>query len=391
MKSKHPNRDVVAVCVLLFATIAFFTFTAATTPSPSADLPGPQSNTAPEFTDPPTGKELFNRSCANCHGVDGKGVSVKQLGLETPPPDFTDCDFASREPDADWIAVAHQGGPIRGFSKEMPSFRDALSEGELKKIMNHIRTFCTDRDWPRGELNLPRPLVTEKAYPEDEIVFSSFIDMENNGAVMNELIYEQRFGTRNQIEFVLPIGFAEQGNGAWSGGYLGDVAIGVKRALYHNIRSGSILSFTGEVLLPSGDEQLGCGSGTTVLEPFFTYGQILPAGSFLQVQTGLEYPVIQDRGENEAFWRATLGKSFNPNPWGRTWSPMVEFLGASTLESGGEHQIDIAPQIQITLNTRQHVMINVGYRIPVDDPDRDSHLMVYILWDWFDGGFLEGW
>jgi hypothetical protein len=27
------------------------------------------------------------------------------------PPDFTDCRFAAREPDADFFAVVHQGDP----------------------------------------------------------------------------------------------------------------------------------------------------------------------------------------------------------------------------------------------------------------------------------------
>lgn len=396
MKKLHAFKGILSVSLLICMNFVFFAFT-------SIEGPHQKSATSSGYIDSDSvetalgqlpalsGKELYEKACANCHGSDGKGASVKQLGLQTPPPDFTDCDFASREPDGDWIAVAHQGGPVRGFSKEMPAFGEALSEEDLGKIMDHVRTFCSDDDWPRGELNLPRPLVTGKAYPEDEIVVSSFIDMENEGAVMNEFIYEQRFGARNQIEFIIPIGFNQMPDGNWRGGYLGDVGIGLKRTLYHNIDKGTIFSMAGEVLLPSGDETLGAGQGTTVLEPFVAYGQILPADGFLQIQTGLEYPVIQGKGNNEAFLRAALGKSFNPNPWGRTWSPMVEILGSRELESGAVNHWDIAPQIQVTLNTRQHIMLNVGYRIPVDDPDRDSSLMIYLLWDWFDGGFLEGW
>jgi len=257
--------------------------------------------------------------------------------------------------------------------------------------MDHVRTFCTNNNWPRGELNLPRALVTEKAYPEDEAVFSSFIDMENGGAVTNEFVYEQRFGVRNQIEIVFPFGYNQMPGGDWSGGHLGDLAVGVKRVFYHNYNSGTIFSLTGEVILPTGDTASGFGGGTTVLEPFASFGQLLPAGGFLHAQTGLEYPVLQDKAENEAFWRAALGKSFNPNPWGRTWSPMIEVLGSKELESRTEIQWDIVPQMQVTLNKRQHIMLNVGYRIPVDDARRDSQFMVYILWDWFDGGFFEGW
>lgn len=45
----------------------------------------------------------------------------------------------------------------------MPSFSGVLSAGEL--AVAHSKAFCADRAWPQGELNLPRPLVTEKAYP----------------------------------------------------------------------------------------------------------------------------------------------------------------------------------------------------------------------------------
>ena len=340
---------------------------------------------------PKTGKELYQESCANCHGPNGTGAPKSQVAFDVPLPDFTDCNFATREPNGDWIAVAHQGGPTRGFSKKMPAFGDALTVPQLQKIMGYIRSMCPNDDWPRGELNLPRPLVTEKAFPEDEAVFTTSIDVENEGAVMNEFVYETRFGARNQLEVVVPFGYRERANGTWTGGHLGDVAVGTKRALYHSLESGSIFSLTGEVLFPTGADDLGFGSGTTVFEPFASFGQILPAGAFLHAQGGGEIPLIRDGNTDEAFLRGTLGKSFTLGRWGRTWSPMVEVLGARELESGAQTHVDIAPQMQVTLNTRQHIMLNVGAQIPVDDPGRDTQFTVYLLWDWFDGGFLEGW
>lgn len=391
MKPSSPFNNILSVSLILF----FFGAIVINSTHQHHFQPEGSEKMIPEapayISPPPTGKELYMQACANCHGADGKGVSTKQLGLQTPPADFTDCTFASREPDGDWIAVAHQGGPTRGFSNEMPSFGDALTQEELQKIMNHIRTFCTDKRWPRGELNLPRPLVTEKAYPEDEAVISTSIDMENEGAINTEIVYERRFGPRNQLEIVLPFGYSQQTSGEWSGGYLGDMAIGVKRTMYHNVESGTIFSLTGEFILPTGDENLGFGKGTTVFEPFASFGQYLPLEAFLQVQTGFEFPMLREKGADEAFWRAAIGRSFNPNPWGRTWSPMVEILGSRELESGAVNHWDIVPQMQVTLNTRQHIMLNFGVRIPADDPNRDTQFMVYVLWDWFDGGLLEGW
>lgn len=396
MKRIYPMRATSSLVSILCCTFIFFAFSSIDSnfhPNSisSADSLSIEAQNQAFDIQKMTGKELYNRACSNCHGADGKGASVNQLGLQTPPPDFTDCDFANREPDGDWIAVAHQGGPTRGFSSEMPAFGEALSIEQLQKIMDHVRSFCRNDAWPRGELNLPRPLVTEKAYPEDEVVFSSFIDVENERAISNEFVYEQRFGARNQLEIVVPFGYSQQPNGGWIGGNLGDLALGVKRALYHNYNSGTIFSLTGEVILPTGDAERGFGKGTTVFEPFISFGQILPANGFLQIQSGAEVPYIQDKAENEAFWRAALGSSINPNQWGRTWSPMIEVLGSREMESGAETHWDLVPQMQITLNKRQHVMLNIGYRIPVDDPGRDSQVMVYILWDWFDGPFFEGW
>ncbi|MGD8427424.1 MAG: cytochrome c [Balneolaceae bacterium] len=343
------------------------------------------------ITEPNRGEFLYRKACSACHGIRGRGVSQSQLGFATPLPDLSDCNFATREPDADWIAIAHQGGPVRGFAKDMPAFGETLSEEELEAVIEHIRTFCTDDDWPRGDLNLPRALVTEKAYPEDEAVVSSSIDVEGEGSVMNKIVYEKRIGARNQFELVVPFGFRQDPGGNWNGGQLGDLALGFKRALYHNFSSGTIFSVTGEVILPTGDRLTGFGKGTTIIEPFLSFGQILPANSFVQFQGGMELPLLRDKATEEAFWRGLIGSSISQGAWGRTWSPMVEFLGARELESGAQTQWDIVPQMQVTLNKRQNIMLNVGVRMPLDDPSRDTQLMVYFLWDWFDGGLFEGW
>ena len=336
-----------------------------------------------------SGQELYLSACSGCHGADGRGVAKGRVAFEEELPDFTDCSFASREPDSDWIGVAHDGGPARGFSEMMPAFGDALSQEELGLIMAYIRTMCTSDAWPRGELNLPRPLVTEKAYPEDEAVITSAISAEGPGSVMNKLVYEKRFGARNQYEVILPFGWQESDR--WNGG-IGDIAVSVKRAFFHSSKTGSIFSGTFEVKLPTGNEDKGFGKGTTVFEPFVSFGQLLPADSFLHFQGGFELPADTSKGHNEAFWRFVLGRTFTQGNWGRAWSPMIEFLGGKDLECGEKVKWDVVPQMQVTLNTRQHIMLNVGLRIPVtESSSRHTEVLIYLLWDWFDGGFFEGW
>jgi len=340
-----------------------------------------------------TGEEVYMAACASCHGPDGKGMPQSMVGFDTPLPDFTDCDFAQREPDADWLTIAHQGGPVRGFSELMPAFGRVLKEEDIEQAIVHIRTFCTDKSWPRGELNLPRPLITEKAFPEDEAVFNIFVS-ENADFMGAEFIYEQRFGARNQVEFVLPFGWSEvpvSGDATQWTSNLGDIALAVKRSFYHSIEHGSIFSATAEVILPTGEEANGFGKGTFVLEPFITYGQILRSDFFLHAQTGFELPFSKDKAESEIFFRLALGRSFTSGRWGRTWSPMIELLTSRELASGASISWDVVPQIQVTLNKRQHIMLNFGVRIPVNKTERDWQVLLYLLWDWFDGGFFEGW
>ena len=153
------------------------------------------------------------------------------------------------------------------------------------------------------------------------------------------------------------------------------------------------MSAGAEVKLPVGDENTGLGKGTTVFEGYLAYGQIVRGDGFFQLQTVGEVPADGDVGNPEAKWRGAFGWTLTQGTFGRSWTPMVEVLGAAEFE-GDETAVnwDVVPQIQVSLNTRQHVLANVGLRIPVTEGDlRSTQLMVYILWDWFDGGFFQGW
>jgi len=281
----------------------------------------------------------------------------------------------------------------------MPAFGEALTEDQLLRALSHVRTFCADKRWPRGELNLPLALFTEKAFPEDEVVWRTGVAAEGAGEVANRFVFEKRLGARHQLEVIVPTAWREgvadpepggSSSSHWSGG-LGDVAVGAKRVLFHSLERGSILSLAGEVILPTGDEEEGFGKGVTIFEPFVAYGQILPRDAFLQFQGGLELPLESDLTE-EAFWRLALGRTWSVGGWGRAVSPMVELLGARELASGEDVLWDAVPQAQVTLSTRQHVRANLGLRIPLNQTaDRDTQVVVYLLWDWFDGSLLDGW
>ncbi len=359
--------------------------------APAAGQTGSDTRPPTDYADM-DGRALYGTACAACHGADGTGLSSDRVGFALPLPDFTDCSFATREPDADWLAVTHEGGPARGFDRTMPAFGAALSAEEIQRTLAYIRALCGDDAWPRGELNLPRAMVTEKAYPEDETVLTWGANLDGPGVHTGELVYEKRFGARNQVEVVVPFSYRERGDAAsWAGG-LGDLVLGVKRDVYHDLERGSILAAAAEIKLPTGDRERGFGTGTAVFETFVSYGQILPSDAFVQLQGVFERPFDLDRAGDEAALRFVVGRSFTEGAWGRTWSPMVEVLASRDLERGAATHWDLLPQFQVTLNTRQHVMANLGVRFPLNDTaSREPQLLVYLLWDWFDGGFFEGW
>ncbi|MFH0954430.1 MAG: c-type cytochrome [Verrucomicrobiota bacterium] len=345
----------------------------------------------PSHGSPRNGSEIYRTSCASCHGVDGRGAPQTTVGFQLPLPDFTECTFATREPRGDWGAIVHDGGPARAFDRLMPAFGDALAWEEIERVVDRVKDFCGDLAWPQGELNLPRALATEKAYPEDEVVLTSSVAAEGSGAVANKVIWEKRFGARNQVEVIVPFSAHVGKAGGWSGG-IGDIGVGAKRVLYHSYAQGTIFSVAGEVVLPTGNEDRGVGKGFAIFEPFAAFGQVLPRDGFFQFQGGMEIPVDSVKGAKEAFWRMAIGRSFTQNRFGRTWSPMVEFVGARELVDGEPALWDVLPQMQVTLSTRQHIMASVGVRLPLNDRGpRPMQIVMYLLWDWFDGPFLGGW
>ena len=337
---------------------------------------------------PQNGRDLYLNACAACHGPDGKGMPRSVVGFDIPLPDLTRCSFATPEADADWFAVAHSGGAVRAFDRRMPAFGEALTNAQITSVIRHIRTFCTDKAWPRGELNMPRALLTEKAFPENEALLTIAASAD---AATTSIIYERRLGARSQFELVAPVAFSESEHGGWRTG-VGDLAVAGKHVLFHSVERGSIVSVAGEIVLPTGDEDDDLGSGVTKFEPFVSFGQLLPRDSFLQVQGGLELSSDSERAPHEGFWRAAIGRTlFEPN-FGRAWTPMFEVVAAREVEDDTSVEWDVVPQLQVSLSRRQHVLLNVGVQIPVNGrKDRHTQVLCYLLWDWFDGGFLSGW
>ena len=122
------------------------------------------------------GKIVYEGGCIACHGTESKGAPVTSTEFVRPDtfPDFTQCDQTTPEPNSNWKAVILHGGKNRALSQIMPAFGDLLTNQQVDDVIAYLRGFCNnDHHYPRGELNMPRALATEKAFPEDELVVST--------------------------------------------------------------------------------------------------------------------------------------------------------------------------------------------------------------------------
>jgi mono/diheme cytochrome c family protein len=341
---------------------------------------------------PLSGEALYQAGCAGCHGPNGEGAPPSSTMFERPAtfPDFTDCAGTTPELDVDWKATITDGGHGRGFSRIMPSFAEQLTSDQVDAIIRYLRGQCRSDRYPRGELNLPRPLRTEKAFPESEAIETFGVTSAQARDIDTEFSYEYRLSARNQIELAIPYASLHDSSGTRVGG-IGDVALGLKRVLFAN-RNSNVSGF-GEIALPTGNSDKGLGSGVTTFSFHAMAGQLLPRNAFLQAQVGTDQPVDTGIAPRTLFWRVNAGKSFRQeNGLGRLWSPMFEVVSDRDFAEEAVAEVDVVPQFQVTLNRRQHVRVNFGLQIPASHREgRSKQFVFYLLWDWFDGGFLEGW
>lgn len=83
----------------------------------------------------PTGKELYEKSCRTCHGVDGKGNTKLAQGMKIKPEllDLTKPETKNKNDEVLKAAVADGTGKMKGF-------KDKLKSDEISLIVAHIRT-----------------------------------------------------------------------------------------------------------------------------------------------------------------------------------------------------------------------------------------------------------
>ena len=345
--------------------------------------------------DAKAGEVIYKTGCIACHGSEGNGALKSMTVFKRPDtfPDFTDCAGTTPEPNGNWKAAIVHGGPSRGLSQIMPAFGDLLTDEQIDNVMAYLRGFCRNvHHDPLGELNLPRALVTEKAFPENEIVVSTAASASGAPTWTTDVIDERTIiDARTQLETDIPVNYADQ-NRNWTEGF-GDITLGVKREIFSSLRTGSILSLQGGCLLPTGDSKRGFGAGTAQFEPFAAFDQLFQENTFLQFEAGADLPFDTSVAPRSMFWRSTVGQAIAPDHMlGRLFSPMVEVLATRDFKPGASTDWDVLPEMQITISRRQHVRTGFGVREPfTNTAGRTPQVLFYLLWDRADGKLWGGW
>lgn len=84
------------------------------------------------------GKELYEKSCAKCHGPDGKGQTTmgKKLGCK----DYTDAKVQEELKD-DAAAKAIKEGYKNADGKQVMRASEDLSDDDVKALVAYMRSF----------------------------------------------------------------------------------------------------------------------------------------------------------------------------------------------------------------------------------------------------------
>lgn len=333
---------------------------------------------AADQTQPTTIPEMWTAWCARCHAEDGSG-KVNEPTVTVEPMDFTDCKVTTPEPDADWERAIAKGGPGVGLSPQMPAFEDSLTPQQVTMLVSHIRGFCRDTGWPVGNTNFPRPILTEKAFLENEVVLLPAIShySEETAPSITEgsfkAVYERRFGKQSMVEISVPL--VTTNSLLTRTGGLGDMSIGLKQAAYFT--ESRIVSVGIEVALPTGDRFKAHGSGAIRIEPYLSAGMMI-GDWYWQSQLKPEISTNTVRAGHHFVYNTYIGRDTSNAP--DTWTIGVELNGEDEL-------VALTPQVRKGLTGTGALAASFGMMLPINNREAQGMRWVgYLLWE-----YLEPW
>ena len=82
-------------------------------------------------------KENWTKSCAKCHGPDGKGDT--KMGKKLEIKDFTDAKYQASIKDEDMLKAIKEG--VKDGDKVRMKPAEGLSDEEMKALVTYVRAF----------------------------------------------------------------------------------------------------------------------------------------------------------------------------------------------------------------------------------------------------------
>jgi len=338
------------------------------------------------------GRAVFEQHCVVCHGSDGKGDGPAAATLPVRPANLTDCRRTA-EDDIEMIdGIIHHGGSYAGMSPAMPAWGKVLTAMEIADVATYEKSLCDDPDWVPGELNFPRPLITGKAIPEQEVILSgqytrNFSNLTPGGEDLKDLntnthsqyrltfdgSIEYRINGRTEVEVEAPLEVINNNPGYSTAG-LGDMAVSLKYVLFFDVQHLSIVSAGLELGLPTGRNN-GLGSGVLTWEPNLRAGWRWK-DLILQGDMSVELPQQSANTDSVLVYDLALGYEYEPDPRLEI-VPMVELNTEMPLngDNGGRTISAVLPELRVDWLTWS---AGVGVQFPF------THLKNYDIQTLFD-------
>ena len=85
------------------------------------------------------GKEVYNNTCASCHGPTGKGDGVAAAALDPKPRDLSNAEYVSGLSNEHLTKVISQGGASVGLTALMPAWEGVLQPEDITNVVEYIR------------------------------------------------------------------------------------------------------------------------------------------------------------------------------------------------------------------------------------------------------------
>ena len=87
-------------------------------------------------------RQVYQRYCAQCHGVKGHGDGINAPYLVVPPRDHTKGDYLETRTDQQLFDVIKLGGLAVGRAPCMPAWGYTFKDKTILSLVSYIRELC---------------------------------------------------------------------------------------------------------------------------------------------------------------------------------------------------------------------------------------------------------